>query len=66
MNRSTQVRLSKLEAATAAPDLRCALIIPRHGETPEQAEARHYAERPEDRDATQIIRICFVTPEHPV
>ena len=66
MNRSTQVRLSKLEAATAAPDVRCALIIPRDGETPDEAEARHYAERPEDRDATHIIRIRFVTPEHPV
>jgi hypothetical protein len=66
MNRSTQVRLSKLEAATAAPDVRCALIIPRDGETPDEAEARHYAERPEDRDATHIIRIRFVAPGEPL
>jgi len=66
MNRTVHKRLSKLEASSAPDeDCRHVLIVPRDGETPEEASARHYAEHPEDVGAPNV-QIRFVSPGDPL
>ena len=62
MNRTVHNRLSKLEAQSAQD----VLIVPKDGETPEEASARHYAEHPEDVGAMNVIQIRFVSPGDPL
>jgi hypothetical protein len=63
MNRTVHNRLSKLEASSVSDeDCRRLLIVPRDGETPEEASARHYAEHPEDVGVPNVRRIRFVSP----
>ncbi len=66
MNRTVHDRLSKLKASSSPKeDYGCVLIVPKDGETPEEASARHYAEHP-DLGAPNVIRIRFVSPGDPL
>ena len=67
MSRTVHNRLSKLEASSVPDkDFRHVVIVPKDGETPEEASARHYAEHPEDVGAPNVIRIRFVSPGDPL
>ena len=67
MNRTVHNRLAKLESSSAPDeDCRRVLIVPKDGETPEEASARHYAEHPEDVGAPNVIQIRFVSPGDPL
>jgi len=69
MSRTVHNRLSKLEASSLPHedcDCRHVLIVPKDGETPEEAAARHYAEHPEDVGAPNVIQIRFVSPGDPL
>ena len=66
MSRTLHNRLSKLEASSVLDkDFRHVLIVPKDGERPEEAPARHYAEHPEDVGAPNVIQIRFVAPGDP-
>src|SRR3954453_9026389 len=55
MNRTVHNRLSKLEASSAPDeDCRRVLIVPKDGETPEEASERHYAEHPDKRHPNPV------------
>lgn len=48
-------RLDRLEQKVAAKNKRLAVIIRHYGETQEDAERRHYAEKPEDVGAETVV-----------
>ena len=60
MNRSTDNRIRKLEARSGPADDendRWVRVIVRQNETQEEAQARHFLERPEDCGANVILRV---------
>ena len=62
MNRGMQMRISRLEAQTseAREGQSGALILMRDDESQAEAEARHYAEHPEDRSKPFVMKVRFV------
>ena len=62
MSRGMQSRVAKLEARApgAREEKSGALILMHEDESQADAEARHYAEHPEDRDKPFVMRVRFI------
>ena len=54
---------SRIEALAPRAGYRFAVILVRAGETEEAATERHYAQRPEDGDASHVMVVTFVSPQ---
>jgi hypothetical protein len=61
-HRNIAARLRKLERASAPPTT--ALIFFGPGETREEAAARHYEARPQDRQAGNVVFVNTGVPRH--
>jgi hypothetical protein len=57
-------RLSaRVEALAPRSGTRIAVILVKCGETEAEARARHFRDRPQDRDAAEISVLTFVDPK---